>query len=146
MITYQYMAYGNDYLSIYGIDISNQKERYFTIGDNKGQKFGFLNNRKQTNVIKNEEICPEKHLFIHEQLIEEKFNHEITEKIEKKLIDILFGYKSDFSTDKEPLGDIIGNEVEIILKVQKPYPPFLKRPAYQASPRAREALEVHIKE
>ncbi|MBW0531132.1 hypothetical protein O181_070847 [Austropuccinia psidii MF-1] len=25
----------NDYLSIYGIDISNQKDRYFTIGDNK---------------------------------------------------------------------------------------------------------------
>ncbi|MBW0568876.1 hypothetical protein O181_108591 [Austropuccinia psidii MF-1] len=26
------------------------------------------------------------------------------------------------------------------------YPPLLRRPAYPASPRAREALEVHIKE
>ncbi|MBW0515819.1 hypothetical protein O181_055534 [Austropuccinia psidii MF-1] len=46
---------GNDYLSIYGIDISNQKDRYFTTGDNIRQKFGFLNSKKQTAVINNEE-------------------------------------------------------------------------------------------
>ncbi|MBW0504109.1 hypothetical protein O181_043824 [Austropuccinia psidii MF-1] len=32
---------GNDYLSIYGIDISNQKDRYLTIGENKSKTFGF---------------------------------------------------------------------------------------------------------
>ncbi|MBW0508014.1 hypothetical protein O181_047729 [Austropuccinia psidii MF-1] len=48
--------------------------------------------------------------------------------------------------DKEPLGAIIGNEVDIILNVKKPYPTLLRRPAYPGSPRAREALEVHIKE
>ncbi|MBW0508777.1 hypothetical protein O181_048492 [Austropuccinia psidii MF-1] len=42
--------------------------------------------------------------------------------------------------------DIIGNEVEIILNVEKLYPPLLRRPACQPSPRAREALEVYIKE
>ncbi|MBW0572836.1 hypothetical protein O181_112551 [Austropuccinia psidii MF-1] len=47
---------------------------------------------------------------------------------------------------KEPLGAIIGHEVDIILNVKKPYPPLLRRPDYPASPRAREALEVHIKE
>ncbi|MBW0564593.1 hypothetical protein O181_104308 [Austropuccinia psidii MF-1] len=75
----------NDYLSIYGIDISNQKDRYFTIGDNKRQRFGFLS-------------------------------------------------------------AIIGHEVGIILNVEKPYPPLIRRPAYPGSSRAREALEVHIKE
>ncbi|MBW0490263.1 hypothetical protein O181_029978 [Austropuccinia psidii MF-1] len=30
--------------------------------------------------------------------------------------------------------------------MEKPYTPLLRRPAYSASPRAREALEVHIKE
>ncbi|MBW0545343.1 hypothetical protein O181_085058 [Austropuccinia psidii MF-1] len=30
--------------------------------------------------------------------------------------------------------------------VESPYPPLLRRPAYQASPRAREALENHINE
>ncbi|MBW0569401.1 hypothetical protein O181_109116 [Austropuccinia psidii MF-1] len=52
--TSNHFILGNDYLSIYGIDISNQKDRYFTIGDNKRQMFGFLNNKKQITVIKNE--------------------------------------------------------------------------------------------
>ncbi|MBW0572396.1 hypothetical protein O181_112111 [Austropuccinia psidii MF-1] len=66
--------------------------------------------------------------------------------MKEKLIDLLFKYKNAFATDKEPLGAIIGHEVDIILNVEKPYPPLLRRPAYPASTRAREALEVHIKE
>ncbi|MBW0587497.1 hypothetical protein O181_127212 [Austropuccinia psidii MF-1] len=137
---------GKDYLSIYGIDISNQKDRYFTIGDNKRQKFGFLNNKRQITVVKNEEKSPEMDFFITEQLKEEEFDHELTVKVKEKLIDFLFQYKNAFSTDKEPLAAIIGHELYIILNVEKPYPPLLRRPAYPASPRAREALEVHIKE
>ncbi|MBW0574822.1 hypothetical protein O181_114537 [Austropuccinia psidii MF-1] len=144
--TSNHFILGNDYLSIYGIDISKQKDRYFTIGDNKRLKFGFLNNKKQITVIKNEEKSPEKKLFIYEQLKEAEFNEELTQKIKEKLIELLFKYKNAFATDKEPLGAIIGHEVDIILNVEKPYPPLLRRPAYPASPRAREALEVHIKE
>ncbi|MBW0568420.1 hypothetical protein O181_108135 [Austropuccinia psidii MF-1] len=33
-----------------------------------------------------------------------------------------------------------------MLNVERPYPPLLTRTAYQASPRAREALESHINE
>ncbi|MBW0524370.1 hypothetical protein O181_064085 [Austropuccinia psidii MF-1] len=66
--------------------------------------------------------------------------------MKEKSIDPLFKYKSAFETEKEPLASIIGNEVNIFFNVEKPYPPFLRRPAYPASPRAREALEVHIKE
>ncbi|MBW0542341.1 hypothetical protein O181_082056 [Austropuccinia psidii MF-1] len=66
--------------------------------------------------------------------------------MKEKLIDLLFKYKNAFATEKEPLGAIIGHEVNIILNVEKPYPPLLRRPAYPASPRAREALGVHIKE
>ncbi|MBW0587083.1 hypothetical protein O181_126798 [Austropuccinia psidii MF-1] len=143
--TSNHFILGNDYLSIYGIDISNQKDRYFTIGDNKRQKFGFLNNKKQITVIKNEEKIPEKELFISEQLKEAEFNQELTEKMKEKLIDLLFKYKNAFATDKEPLEAIIGHAVDITPNVEKPYPPLLRRPAYPASPRAREALEVHIK-
>ncbi|MBW0577975.1 hypothetical protein O181_117690 [Austropuccinia psidii MF-1] len=57
--------------------------------------------------------------------------------MKEKLIELIFKYKNAFATNKEPLGTIIGHEVERILNVKKPYP---------ASPRAREALEVHIKE
>ncbi|MBW0513682.1 hypothetical protein O181_053397 [Austropuccinia psidii MF-1] len=66
--------------------------------------------------------------------------------MKEKLIDLLFEYKNAFATDKEPLGAIIGHEVDIILNVENPYPPILRTPAYPASPRAREALEIHIKE
>ncbi|MBW0580449.1 hypothetical protein O181_120164 [Austropuccinia psidii MF-1] len=136
----------NDYLSIYGIDISNQKDRYFTIGDNKRKRFGFLNNKKQTTVIKNEEKSPEKELFISENLKEAEFNQELTEKMKEKLIDLLFEYRIAFETEKEPLGAIFGHEVDIILNLENPYPPLLRRLAYPANPRARESLEVHIKE
>ncbi|MBW0517760.1 hypothetical protein O181_057475 [Austropuccinia psidii MF-1] len=46
----------------------------------------------------------------------------------------------------EPLGAIIEHEVDMILNVEKPYLSLLRRPAYPVSPRAREALEVHINE
>ncbi|MBW0559905.1 hypothetical protein O181_099620 [Austropuccinia psidii MF-1] len=62
------------------------------------------------------------------------------------LIDLLFKYKNALSTDKEPLDAIIGHEVDIILNVEKPYPPLLRRPAYLASPLARKSLEAQIKE
>ncbi|MBW0513710.1 hypothetical protein O181_053425 [Austropuccinia psidii MF-1] len=137
---------GNDYFSIYGIDISNQKDRYFTIGENKRQNFGFFNNKRQIEVIKIEEKIPEKEFFITEQLKEAEFNHELTEKLKEKLIDLLFKYKNSFAADKESLGAIIGHEVDIIINVEKPYTPLLRIPAYPAGPRAREALEVYIKE
>ncbi|MBW0584727.1 hypothetical protein O181_124442 [Austropuccinia psidii MF-1] len=66
--------------------------------------------------------------------------------MKEKLINLLFKYKNTFATDKEPLGGTIGHEVDIILNVEEPYPPLLRRRAYSASPRAREGLEVHIKE
>ncbi|MBW0506826.1 hypothetical protein O181_046541 [Austropuccinia psidii MF-1] len=66
--------------------------------------------------------------------------------MKERFIDLLFKYKSAFSNYKEPLGAIIGHEVYIILNVEKPYPPLLRRPAYPAIRRARESLEVHIKE
>ncbi|MBW0520733.1 hypothetical protein O181_060448 [Austropuccinia psidii MF-1] len=144
--TSNHFTLGNDYLSICGIEISNQKYRYFTIGDNKRQKFGFLNNKKQIKVIKNEEKSPEKELSISEQLKEAEFNQELTEKMKEKLIDLLFKYKNAFATDKEQLSAIFGHEVDIILNLEKPYPPLLRRSAYPAIPRAREALEVQIKE
>ncbi|MBW0545802.1 hypothetical protein O181_085517 [Austropuccinia psidii MF-1] len=67
--------------------------------------------------------------------------------MKEKLIDLLIKYKKNaFATDKEPLGAIIGHEVDIILNVEKLYPPLLRRLAYPASQRARGALEEHIKE
>ncbi|MBW0576466.1 hypothetical protein O181_116181 [Austropuccinia psidii MF-1] len=49
--TSQHIILGNDHLNIYGIDINNHKDRYFTIGDNKRQKFAFSNMPKQISVV-----------------------------------------------------------------------------------------------
>ncbi|MBW0564729.1 hypothetical protein O181_104444 [Austropuccinia psidii MF-1] len=62
------------------------------------------------------------------------------------LIDVLYTYKNAFASDNEPLGSIKGNEVDITLNINRPYPPVLRSPAYPSSPRAREALEKHIQE
>ncbi|MBW0584328.1 hypothetical protein O181_124043 [Austropuccinia psidii MF-1] len=63
-----------------------------------------------------------------------------------ELIDVLYTYKYAFVSDNEPLGTIRGHEVDIILNIDRPYPPVLRRPAYPASPRDREAMEKHIQE
>ncbi|MBW0562538.1 hypothetical protein O181_102253 [Austropuccinia psidii MF-1] len=53
---------------------------------------------------------------------------------------------SSASNNMYHLGAIKGHEVDITLNIDRPYPPVLRRTAYPASPRAREALEKHIKE
>ncbi|MBW0518290.1 hypothetical protein O181_058005 [Austropuccinia psidii MF-1] len=63
-----------------------------------------------------------------------------------ELIDVLYTYNNAFASDNEQLGVIKAHEVDITLNIDRPYPPVLTRPAYPASPRAREALEKHIQE
>ncbi|MBW0478426.1 hypothetical protein O181_018141 [Austropuccinia psidii MF-1] len=62
------------------------------------------------------------------------------------LIYVLYTYKNSFASDNEPLSTIKGHEIHITLNIDRPYPPVLRRPAHQASPRAREALEKLIQE
>ncbi|MBW0554555.1 hypothetical protein O181_094270 [Austropuccinia psidii MF-1] len=54
--------------------------------------------------------------------------------------------KKNLNKTKEPLGAKIGHEVDIILNIERTYPPLLRRAAYPASPKSREALGIHIKE
>ncbi|MBW0552227.1 hypothetical protein O181_091942 [Austropuccinia psidii MF-1] len=49
--TSQQIILGNYYLNIYGIDTNNHKDRYFTFGENKRQKFAFSNMPKQISII-----------------------------------------------------------------------------------------------
>ncbi|MBW0550190.1 hypothetical protein O181_089905 [Austropuccinia psidii MF-1] len=83
---------------------------------------------------------------IEDQLIEAQISPELTPETKEELIEILFHYREAFASDNEPLGDIKGHEVDIMLNVERPYHPLLRRPACPASPRAREALESHINE
>ncbi|MBW0568418.1 hypothetical protein O181_108133 [Austropuccinia psidii MF-1] len=81
-----------------------------------------------------------------EQLREAQISLYLTDKQENELSSLLYDHKGEFASDKEPLGAIIGHEIDIILNIERPYPPLFRRPAYPASPKSREALETHIKE
>ncbi|MBW0496655.1 hypothetical protein O181_036370 [Austropuccinia psidii MF-1] len=81
-----------------------------------------------------------------DQLIEAQIIPKLTPEIKEDLIEILFQFREAFSSDNESLGANKGHEVDIILNVERPEPPLLRRPTYPANPRAREALESHIKE
>ncbi|MBW0540005.1 hypothetical protein O181_079720 [Austropuccinia psidii MF-1] len=81
----------------------------------------------------------------------EKFNEaeislHLTDKQESELSSLLYDHKEAFSSDKEPLGEIFAREADIILNIERPYLPLLRKHAYPASPKSREALEIHIKE
>ncbi|MBW0510166.1 hypothetical protein O181_049881 [Austropuccinia psidii MF-1] len=41
---------------------------------------------------------------------------------------------------------MVGHESDIILNIERPYLPLLRRPAYPTSSKSREGLEINIKE
>ncbi|MBW0587335.1 hypothetical protein O181_127050 [Austropuccinia psidii MF-1] len=136
----------NDHLIMYGIDLNNNKDRYFTIGDNKNQKFDFLPFKGKIIVNKVSPVSSELENFKSEQLREAELSLYLTDKQENELSSLFYDHKGAFSLDKEPLGEIIGHEIDIMLNIERPNPPLLRRPAYPASPKSKEALEAHIKE
>ncbi|MBW0565437.1 hypothetical protein O181_105152 [Austropuccinia psidii MF-1] len=109
---------------MYGIDLHNNKDRYFTIGDNNCQKFAFLPFKRQITVNKVSPVNLELENFKSEQLREAEINLHLTDKQENELCSPLYYHKGAFSSDKEPLGSIIGHEVYIILNIERPYPPL----------------------
>ncbi|MBW0512149.1 hypothetical protein O181_051864 [Austropuccinia psidii MF-1] len=131
---------------MYGIDLHNNKDRYFTIGDNKSQKFAFLPFKRQIIVHKVGPVSLELEKFKSEKLNEAEIRLHLTEKQESELYSLLYDHKETFASDKEPLGEIVGHEVDIILNIERPHTPLLGRPAYPESPKLREGLEIHIKE
>ncbi|MBW0575697.1 hypothetical protein O181_115412 [Austropuccinia psidii MF-1] len=131
---------------MYGIDLHNNKDRYFIIGDNKHQKFVFLQFKRQITVNKVSPVNLELERFKSEQLNETKTSLHLADNKENELAALLYDHRGAFASEKEPLGAIIGHEVDIIVNIERPYPPLLIIPAYPASPKSREALEIHIKE
>ncbi|MBW0530445.1 hypothetical protein O181_070160 [Austropuccinia psidii MF-1] len=110
---------GNNYLNFYGMDINNYKDRYFTIGENKRQKFSFPQEKREISVIRKVKNV-DKVKFVSDQLIEAQIGTELTLEMKEELIEILFQYREAFSSDNEPLGAIKGHEVDIMLNVERP--------------------------
>ncbi|MBW0497123.1 hypothetical protein O181_036838 [Austropuccinia psidii MF-1] len=98
---------GNDYLIIYGIDLHDNKERYFTIGDDKSQKFAFLPFKRQITLIKVAPVNLELEKFKSEQLNEAEISLHLTNKHENKLSALSYDHREAFSSEKEPLGQLL---------------------------------------
>ncbi|MBW0489629.1 hypothetical protein O181_029344 [Austropuccinia psidii MF-1] len=143
--TSKHIILGNDYLNIHGIDINKHKDRYFTIGENKRQKFAFSNIPKQISIVSSN-TDTYKEGFVTDQLFEAQINLSLSPRMRKELINVFYTYKNAFASDNEPLGAIREDEVDITLDIDSPYPPVLRVTAYPASPRARESLKKHIQE
>ncbi|MBW0575476.1 hypothetical protein O181_115191 [Austropuccinia psidii MF-1] len=115
---------------MYGIELHNDKDRYFTIGDNKHQKFAFLPFKRQITVNKVSPVNLELGKSKSEQLREAEISLHLNDKQENELPSPLYDHKGAFASDKELLGEIICHEVDIILNIERPYPPLLRRPSY----------------
>ncbi|MBW0518901.1 hypothetical protein O181_058616 [Austropuccinia psidii MF-1] len=89
---------GNDYLNIYGIDNNDNKDRYFTIGENKRQKFAFPPEKREINVIRQVKNV-NKEIFVSDKLIEAQINTKSTLEMKEELIKISFQYREAFSSD-----------------------------------------------
>ncbi|MBW0579229.1 hypothetical protein O181_118944 [Austropuccinia psidii MF-1] len=70
---------GNDYLIMYGIYVCSNKDRYFTIGDNKHQKFAFVPFKRQIKVSKVAEVNLELERFKSEQLNEAEISLDLAD-------------------------------------------------------------------
>ncbi|MBW0553445.1 hypothetical protein O181_093160 [Austropuccinia psidii MF-1] len=110
--TSQHIILGNDYLNIYGIDINNSKDRYFTIGENKRQKFAFSNVQKQISIVSSKKDTY-KEEFLANQLVEAQIYSSLSPKMRNELDDMLYTYNNAFASDNEPLGAI--KDMKLIL-------------------------------
>ncbi|MBW0465692.1 hypothetical protein O181_005407 [Austropuccinia psidii MF-1] len=107
---------------MYGIDLHNNKARYFTIGDNKCQKFAFLPFKRQITVNKVAPVNLELETFRSEQLNEAEIRLHLTDSQENEISGLLYDGREAFASEKETLGAIIGHEVDIIFNIERPYP------------------------
>ncbi|MBW0548650.1 hypothetical protein O181_088365 [Austropuccinia psidii MF-1] len=84
---------GNDYLITYRIDLHSNKDRYFIIGDNKGQKFSFLPFKRQITVSKGAPVNLELERFKLEQLNEAEISLHVNDSQENELSALLYDHK-----------------------------------------------------
>ncbi|MBW0555871.1 hypothetical protein O181_095586 [Austropuccinia psidii MF-1] len=133
----QGLLLGKDYQRMYGIDISNSKNRHDTIGTNKEKKFS-LDIYQISSQDPLEELLNE--------LRECQFSTTLMSKHKLSLLKILRKNRPAFSIGEEPLGQIRVYDIELYLDVERPYPPMLRRPPYPASLETRKEIEKEINE
>ncbi|MBW0552215.1 hypothetical protein O181_091930 [Austropuccinia psidii MF-1] len=110
------------------------------------QIFASLTFKRQIKVRKVSPVSLELEKLKSEQLNEAERSLNLTYKQESELSSLLYDHKEACASDKEPFGKMFGHEVDIILNIERTYPPLLRRPAHPEIPEFRKALEINIKE
>ncbi|MBW0521213.1 hypothetical protein O181_060928 [Austropuccinia psidii MF-1] len=141
-----HFIFGNDHLVMYGINLHKNKDRYFTIGENKCQKSSFLNFKRQLTVNKVSPVNLELEKFKSEQLNKAEISVHLTNKLESELSELLYDHKEACGSDRESVGSNFGHKDDIILNIERPYPPLLRIPTYTSIRKSRGALEIYTKE
>ncbi|MBW0506110.1 hypothetical protein O181_045825 [Austropuccinia psidii MF-1] len=80
--TLQHFILWNNYLNLYGIDINNNKDRYFTIEENKRQIFVFPPEKREITVIKQVKNV-NKERFVSYHSIEAQIRPELTPEMKE---------------------------------------------------------------
>ncbi|MBW0473924.1 hypothetical protein O181_013639 [Austropuccinia psidii MF-1] len=112
----QRVLLGTDYQRMYGIDIYNSKNRHITIE-------GLLNEFREGH-----------------------FSDTLTSKQKLSLLKRLRKNRPESAIGEEPLGKIRGNDIELYLDVERPYPPKLRRPPYPEGLETRKKIEKNVNE
>ncbi|MBW0493875.1 hypothetical protein O181_033590 [Austropuccinia psidii MF-1] len=115
---------GTDYQRMYGIDIYNSKNRNITIGANKEKEFSL-------DIYQISAPDPLGELL--NEFREGHLRTTLTSKQKLSLLKILRKNRPAFAIGEEPSGKIGGNDIELYLDVERPYPPMLRRPPYPES-------------
>ncbi|MBW0510841.1 hypothetical protein O181_050556 [Austropuccinia psidii MF-1] len=122
---------------MYVIDIYNSKKRHITIGTNKEKKLSL-------DIYQISAQGPLEELL--NECIEGQFSTTLTSKQKLSLLKMLRKRRPAFAIGEEPLGRIRGNDIELYLDVESPYPTMFRRPPYPASLETRKEIEEHINE
>ncbi|KAI7951629.1 hypothetical protein MJO28_007313 [Puccinia striiformis f. sp. tritici] len=144
-----YLILGNDAFCMYGIDIFQSRDRFYTIGGDWKRKFQICHIKTTTTeevITNNVELLHEITSFESEYLSQASLSHLLTDQQKKDILQVCFESKEAFCTTEEPIGNITGHDMKLELTVSSPYPPILRRPPYPSSPKSREALTTHIQE
>ncbi|MBW0491853.1 hypothetical protein O181_031568 [Austropuccinia psidii MF-1] len=128
---------GTDYQRMYGINIYNSKNRRITMDANKEKKFS-LDIYQISSQDPLEELLNE--------FREGQLSTTLTSKQKLSLLKMLRKNRPAFAIGEEPLRKTRGHDIEVYLDVERPYPPMLRIPPYQASLETRKEIEKHINE
>ena len=138
-----YLIFGNDTFCLYGIDIFQSKDRFFTIGGDWKKKYSICNiNSASPEEIVNKQMQQ----FRDEYFSQASLSSILSDKQKDELLNCCYDNKTAFCTKDDPIGNVKGHDMKLQLTVESPYPPQLRKPPYPSSPKSREALNQHIQE